>query len=331
MAPEQAADANLLDGRSDIYSLGGTLYFLLTGQPPYADGNLAQKLLSHQMAPVPSVREVRPEIPEAIDEIIAGMMAKDPDERYQTPHDVAEALAPWTQQEWSAPPPAPADLPERGPTESARTDGPVSVSHHTPGPASAVLLRQLGKMFAGRAALKKPIPPPNPLSRLWVSFNPLQKGLAIALAACSALLVVMLIALAVKLLSAPKPAPAPGPAAAVAATVPLQAETPKAIAPEQADQFVNKLVAVEMAVRSTGYNGDQKLCFLNSLPNYRDAGNLTVVIGSDVADRVVPDIPFADLGKHFQDKTVAVTGRVTLFSGRPQIVAREAGQVRVIR
>jgi len=94
MAPEQALDLRAADIRADVYSLGCTLYFLLTGVPPFGTGSLAQKLMKHQMAPIPSVRQKRPELPEAIDTVLQKMLAKQPDDRYQTPAEVAAALAP---------------------------------------------------------------------------------------------------------------------------------------------------------------------------------------------------------------------------------------------
>ncbi|MBY0526676.1 MAG: protein kinase [Gemmataceae bacterium] len=94
MAPEQAIDLRNADIRADVYSMGCTLFFLLTGQPPFPAGTLAQKLLKHQAAPVPSIRQVRAELPPALDRILGKMLAKDPAQRYQTPAEVAEALAP---------------------------------------------------------------------------------------------------------------------------------------------------------------------------------------------------------------------------------------------
>jgi len=94
MAPEQALDLRAADIRADVYSLGCTLFFLLTGQPPYPAGSLAQKLMKHQMAPIPSVCQLRAELPAALDPVLRKMLAKQPDERYQTPAEVANALAP---------------------------------------------------------------------------------------------------------------------------------------------------------------------------------------------------------------------------------------------
>jgi serine/threonine-protein kinase len=85
IAPEQAQDASLVDIRADIYSLGCTFYFLLAGRPVFPGNSLMQKILQHQEAPAPSVRQVRPEVPEEIDSLIQKMLAKRPEDRIQIP------------------------------------------------------------------------------------------------------------------------------------------------------------------------------------------------------------------------------------------------------
>ena len=96
MAPEQAADSRQVDTRADIYSLGATLFKLLTGQAPYGGPNhksLLKKVLALANAPVPSVREFRPELPEELDTIVGRCLAKEPETRYTHVSEVAEALA----------------------------------------------------------------------------------------------------------------------------------------------------------------------------------------------------------------------------------------------
>ncbi len=97
MAPEQAEDARRADIRADVYSLGCTLYHLLTGQTPYAATTALLKLLAHREQPVPSVRRARPEVPAALAGVLERMLAKKPADRYQTPGEVAAALEPFTQ------------------------------------------------------------------------------------------------------------------------------------------------------------------------------------------------------------------------------------------
>ena len=84
-APEQALDPSLVDTRADIYSLGCTLFFLLTGRPPFAGTSLMQKLMSHQGETPAPLRSLRPDAPEALEAVIVKMMAKRPEDRYQIP------------------------------------------------------------------------------------------------------------------------------------------------------------------------------------------------------------------------------------------------------
>jgi serine/threonine protein kinase len=110
LAPEQAVDSHEVDVRADIYSLGATCYFMLTGRTPFGEGTVAQKLIWHQSRQPKPVNAVRPDVPAALSAVIAKMMAKQPADRYQTPQEVADALAPWTQT--SIPPPPEAEMPQ---------------------------------------------------------------------------------------------------------------------------------------------------------------------------------------------------------------------------
>ncbi len=95
LAPEQALDSHGVDARADIYSLGCSLYFLLTGHPPFPDGTLPQRLMAHQKQPPPPIRNERPDAPEDLVGICLRMMAKRPDQRYRTMREAADALADW--------------------------------------------------------------------------------------------------------------------------------------------------------------------------------------------------------------------------------------------
>jgi len=88
ISPEQAHDPRAADVRSDLYSLGCTLYFLLTGSPPFREGTALQKLLMHGTKYPEDPRYVRNDISDALIAILRKMMAKKPDDRYQTPVDL---------------------------------------------------------------------------------------------------------------------------------------------------------------------------------------------------------------------------------------------------
>jgi serine/threonine protein kinase len=94
LAPEQALDFHKADIRADIYSLGCTFYYLLTGQPPFPGQTMAEKLVKHQQAEPPPVENFRPDVPGELAKVIRKMLAKRPEDRPQTPAEVAAALAP---------------------------------------------------------------------------------------------------------------------------------------------------------------------------------------------------------------------------------------------
>jgi len=95
MAPEQAESARNADPRSDIFSLGCTYFKLLTAEFPYSGVNSMQKLIARAMHDARPVREVRPEVPEGVATVLAKMLARKPEDRYQTCRDVAGALTPF--------------------------------------------------------------------------------------------------------------------------------------------------------------------------------------------------------------------------------------------
>ena len=95
IAPEQIIDAPSADVRADIYSLGGTLYHLLTGRPPFQADSLYDMFQAHMSRDADPVNLVRPEVPAELAALVAKMMAKDRARRFQTPGEVAEALTPF--------------------------------------------------------------------------------------------------------------------------------------------------------------------------------------------------------------------------------------------
>jgi serine/threonine protein kinase len=107
IAPEQAQGREPLDGRSDLYSLGCTFYYLLTGRVPYPGGTCAEKLLRHGLDVPSAVGDIRPEVPRAVAAIVERLMAKNPEQRYPGPAAVASVLWGLAEQGWNlgAPPP----------------------------------------------------------------------------------------------------------------------------------------------------------------------------------------------------------------------------------
>ena len=88
ISPEQARDPREVDTRSDIYSLGCTLFYMLAGRPPFAEGTAVQKLLQHQDQSPPELSQLRPDIPESVSQLVSQMLAKSPELRPQTPTEL---------------------------------------------------------------------------------------------------------------------------------------------------------------------------------------------------------------------------------------------------
>jgi serine/threonine-protein kinase len=92
MSPEQAQDSKSADTRSDIYSLGCTWYHMLTGQSPFPEGSLTNKLHAHAHKPPPDPRVLNPKVPDALVAVMYRMMAKRPEDRHQTPAELLEDI-----------------------------------------------------------------------------------------------------------------------------------------------------------------------------------------------------------------------------------------------
>ncbi len=95
LSPEQALNSHTVDHRTDIYSLGCTAYFMLAGTPPFPDGTVAQRLVAHQVKLPDPIKEKRRDAPPSLLAIIDKMMAKRPEERFQSAADIATLLAGW--------------------------------------------------------------------------------------------------------------------------------------------------------------------------------------------------------------------------------------------
>jgi serine/threonine-protein kinase len=95
VAPEQVMDSRSVDGRADIYGLGYTFYFLLTGRRPFPKATLVELLMAHRVETPEPISKLRPDVPLELIEIIDRMTAKTPDLRFQTAKEVAEKLQAW--------------------------------------------------------------------------------------------------------------------------------------------------------------------------------------------------------------------------------------------
>jgi WD40 repeat protein len=168
IAPEQATDSSRVDIRADVYSLGCTLFFLITGRPPFPDGSVEDKLHAHLRQPPPPLTGV----PAPLARVVERMLAKSPGQRYQTPAEVAQALAPFAQ----ADNPAGLENPQAGPDAPTFVPAPeparrrravvfavVGVGLVTAGLTIALLL-------SGTAGVPEPVrksppkPPPDPVA-----------------------------------------------------------------------------------------------------------------------------------------------------------------------
>jgi eukaryotic-like serine/threonine-protein kinase len=133
LAPEQADDSHAVDVRADIYSLGGTFYFLLTGKTPFGEGTVPQMLMWHRTRQPKPVRSLREDVPQEVQEVIDKMLAKEPDERYQSPSEIVAALELWTRN--PIPPPSESEMPRLSP--AAVSGNPSTSAPATPSSGNA--------------------------------------------------------------------------------------------------------------------------------------------------------------------------------------------------
>src|SRR5207249_4798494 len=93
MSPEQAVGKNGLDARTDIYSLGALAFFLLASRPPFERETPMETLVAHVHEPAPVLGDLRPDVPEDLQAVIARCLRKDPEERFQDADSLEQALA----------------------------------------------------------------------------------------------------------------------------------------------------------------------------------------------------------------------------------------------
>jgi serine/threonine-protein kinase len=138
LSPEQARDSSAADVRSDIYSLGCTFYHMLAGHPPFAEGGLGERLYKHLQTDPPDVREANPAVTEEMWEVLQKMLAKAPDDRYQTPAELLRALKALSGQLGDLQAVTAASLQPHHGEDPPETDDQVASSGDVPAPPAAV-------------------------------------------------------------------------------------------------------------------------------------------------------------------------------------------------
>ncbi len=183
LSPEQAEDSHTVDIRSDIYSLGATFYYLLTGSQPFPEGTIPQKLIWHRSRQPKPVRETRPDVPEAVAAVVTRMMAKRREDRYQTPSEVMAALQPWVS--IPIPPPSDQEMPQLSPAvaaalgnrpavSAARAAGPALLVGGEPGSGVRIASSQTmtyGQPTGLEASEAPTVPLERPTAGVWESLD----------------------------------------------------------------------------------------------------------------------------------------------------------------
>jgi serine/threonine protein kinase len=167
VAPEQIANSHTVDIRADIYALGATFYFLLAGHPPFPTGTVSQKLLWHRTKDPTPIRQIRPDVPDAIVVIVEKMMSKDPKARYQTPMQVVADLEPFLTEPVPLPPEEEMPALSTAATEGFQKEVPVEPPVESP--ASTASAAGSAAKVAGAAAVMAPpaVSPFGPTNTPW--------------------------------------------------------------------------------------------------------------------------------------------------------------------
>jgi hypothetical protein len=315
LAPEQSLPGEKVDARADIYSLGFTLYFLLTGKTPFGTGSVLQKIVAHQVKEPKPISAVRPDLPKDLTLLIEKMMAKSPAHRPQTAREVAAKLmrmtskktyplqagecaehCPRVRQLLQASP-AQSPLPVAMPNDTEEDEDTAPWTIDKPGRRMPILLLAGGAtaffFFAVVAA-----------GLLWW-LAPRLLGTASANNADASKKDV-----AVKKDES-------GPTETVAGVVTA----------DEAIRHVNKICTVRMPVRSHGLSKNQKMLFLNSQVNYKAPTNFTIVV-HNLGVEGGPELE--ELAASFDKKTIRVTGKVTVFNEQRQIVVDSPQHIEIV-
>jgi serine/threonine protein kinase len=174
MAPEQARDSRVVDIRSDIYSLGCTLYMMLAGRPPFKAASSVEMAVMHLNQLPEPVARYNPNLPPELSAVVHRMLAKKPDDRFQTPGAIANALLPWARlvaiaspAAGPAPVAAPVPVPQSSSAVSSATSLIVSPDSRSSGSAmvspnsAAMSAASSATSMLGRSAAEEPVVPPS--------------------------------------------------------------------------------------------------------------------------------------------------------------------------
>ncbi len=328
LAPEQGIPGPI-DPRADIYSLGATFYFLLAGKAPFEEGTISQKMLWHQARNPKPISELRSDVPPEMLAVLDGMMAKAPGDRYQTMHDVADALHPWTDQPISPPPEDEMPRRNRGARAAAGPASPGRPVRRTVPPRATPRLPDLGDTpavsnISETAPLPRPAPVPadRPVSHR-------SSVLPLVTAAGATAIVGLSVALIWLNWTRSKPLP---PTVAEASPAPTPdglehpsslSDAPPVLTPAEAQQRENQRCTVKMVVDNVGHASG--LYFLDS-GDPRDPTHFTIVVG----EKLLPALNVqnkAELEARFKGQAVHVTGVVTRHKSDYQIQIKSAADL----
>jgi serine/threonine protein kinase len=355
LAPEQASNSHTVDARVDLYSLGCTGYYLLTGQPPFPDGSVGEKIVCHQVRSPTPLRALRPEVPEGLVAILNRLMAKDPARRYQSADELLVALAQW-QREPVGPPPE-EEMPRQCPAvrnmlqSRADSGGPHSSQRRVQLTAAAVEARASPSSGGGGSARRSA---PARSSAIAVGRNGTagdsktrpggpdgstaitdRKRRAAASGAAVArrrprpswLTRALVVGVAVSL------AAAAGLGVAwwrwSGSGTPAEFKGSALITPEQAPQYLERYCTVEMVVRSVGYGKSKPVVFLNSEADYQSPTNFVAYI-TETGVQGFKQRNVTDFEAHFKDKKIRVTGTVVRYGSVLEIKVTEAYSIVVL-
>jgi serine/threonine protein kinase len=326
LAPEQAMH-NKVDIRADIYSLGATFFYILTGRAPFEDGTLTQKLLWHQIRKIQSVADYRGDVPPEMAAVIEKMLSKSPEDRYQTPQAVVDALAPWAEQSIE-PPPASwfKELSKAAKTPGAQGDVPVPTTpqpqstvrraappsrstNSTPSPKTILSASAVPKLTASRESRRTEQRRPRRRSES----NERTKMIAmIAGGSIASLVLIFTIVWAATRKSEHKPPQSPSTGVAPPAVAPRvtsnRVATP--ITADQAKDHIGEYCLVEMTVKRVGRS--QTRYFLNHMEEYKDPRCFTVTFEKPVFDQLQAR-GMGDAESYFTNKVIKVRGFITKF------------------